>query len=967
MCWTRRIELIVLFLIFAVQPACAQPVTGGTAQPAAGDAKPAATVPAPSLQSQIQSTARNIRNPDDPALAGLSETLRSLPGQIALGRILEALPANARTEALRRALNQISPAQRQNLATSADQQLPSLEQRAGGWSRQLDDAPLESRLRSLLQRPDGPAALLAISRADGPAPSPLPAEIAPYFRKNSKGTYTIPVELRGAAEENLKKSQPLIQAVNDAVARLQNLAAKMDANSAFARRYQSALREPLFAAAIALKFAQAGQNPENLPQAVESEAKKALRQRSDGRYELGSVDQRQIEQLLDTIDKAKAAAEPTRAQMAAAAKQIGLNDALHAGYREALNSPIIALAAAVKALEGGGDAGVMDQTALNDVFVKQGQSFAVTRWRRERAEFVIDRMQRLVSDAELIRPELDRAGVRGVARMSLADQVSQKVEDDPELRLGAWVDSTFTRDGQQFVARADARPALLKLIEQAKAIEKQLSAEPLVSADVNHATFDKSRLSLFKSSVFYDPRTAAARQIYLTEFPDHHAARLWGVFEWDVYDSKDFASFMQNLQSRQEEIAQLARTHEKLMVILSFTPSWLSSSNDDRPVEGHWHYRNAVRPKDWNTWERMVEQAVTFLTQYKDVQWYFEVWNEPDLPYWQEGVDEYLEMYQHTVAAVKRAAPSAKVGGSAVNGWQGKPAASPKRDPLNLELIQFVRKRNLPLDFLSWHVFSTEESEVRSAVDRYRAALRSAGFQQMPELIVSEWNIGSTKGTERAAGGFAERMLTFYEVGVSEQFFSAWEEFNPATPENDMVGPWGMITQQGRKKPEFYVHKLFDDLSRDSQGIAIFKSQDDTTRAIVSRDTDGRYSVLAWETGYPPGVLDAVQILQQNGVRPEAIDRYETMENLKAALASAKPIDNGNRTAFERARSRYEQGAATNLIKIGIPGASELKILQARRVASELEPAQRVYSSGREIVAEIPRMQVLWLRVEIKP
>jgi hypothetical protein len=210
-------------------------------------------------------------------------------------------------------------------------------------------------------------------------------------------------------------------------------------------------------------------------------------------------------------------------------------------------------------------------------------------------------------------------------------------------------------------------------------------------------------------------------------------------------------------------------------------------------------------------------------------------------------------------------------------------------------------------------------------------------------------------------------MLTLYEVGVSEQFFSAWEEFNPAAPENDMVGPWGMITQQGRKKPEFYVHKLFDELSRDSQGLAVFKSKDDTTRAIVSRDTDGRYSILAWETGYPPGVMDAVQILQQNGVRPEAIDRYETMENLKSALANAKPIDAGHRTAFERARSRYEQSAAPNLIRLGISGASELKIVQASRVASELEPAQRVYTSGSQIVAEIPRMQVLWLRVEIKP
>jgi hypothetical protein len=201
---------------------------------------------------------------------------------------------------------------------------------------------------------------------------------------------------------------------------------------------------------------------------------------------------------------------------------------------------------------------------------------------------------------------------------------------------------------------------------------------------------------------------------------------------------------------------------------------------------------------------------------------------------------------------------------------------------------------------------------------------------------------------------------------VSEQFFSAWEEFNPAAPENDAIGPWGMITQQGYKKPEFHVHKLFDELSRDSQGVAVFKSQDDTTRAVVSRDADGLYSIIAWETGYPPGVMDAVQVLQQNGVRPEAIDRYQTMRNLQSALSSGRPSDNANRAAFERARGRYEQSAAANLVKLVIPGAREVRIVHASRVESEPEPMQAIFTVRNELIAEIPRMQVLWMRVEIK-
>ena len=75
----------------------------------------------------------------------------------------------------------------------------------------------------------------------------------------------------------------------------------------------------------------------------------------------------------------------------------------------------------------------------------------------------------------------------------------------------------------------------------------------------------------------------------------------------------------------------------------------------------------AYPPKDYQKWSEVVFQFVHHLRErYGDAEvktWLWEVWNEPDIDYWQGTPEEYFKLYDFSVDAVLRALPEARVGG----------------------------------------------------------------------------------------------------------------------------------------------------------------------------------------------------------------------------------------------------------------------------------------------------------------
>ena len=49
----------------------------------------------------------------------------------------------------------------------------------------------------------------------------------------------------------------------------------------------------------------------------------------------------------------------------------------------------------------------------------------------------------------------------------------------------------------------------------------------------------------------------------------------------------------------------------------------------------------------------------------------WEVWNEPDIGYWQSTPEEYFKLYDYAADGLKRALPTARIGGPEVTGPNG--------------------------------------------------------------------------------------------------------------------------------------------------------------------------------------------------------------------------------------------------------------------------------------------------------
>lgn len=152
-------------------------------------------------------------------------------------------------------------------------------------------------------------------------------------------------------------------------------------------------------------------------------------------------------------------------------------------------------------------------------------------------------------------------------------------------------------------------------------------------------------------------------------------------------------------------------------------------------------------PKDYGKWEELIYRLVAHCVQRygrANVEgWYWEVWNEPDIGYWKGTPEQYFELYARAARGVRRALPTAKVGGPATTG-----PASPKAAAFLRSFLQHCDTAGLPLDFISFHAkgrptivdghvrmgLEKELSDVSSGLDIIAAFPK---FRKLP-VILSE-------------------------------------------------------------------------------------------------------------------------------------------------------------------------------------------------------------------------------------
>ena len=173
-------------------------------------------------------------------------------------------------------------------------------------------------------------------------------------------------------------------------------------------------------------------------------------------------------------------------------------------------------------------------------------------------------------------------------------------------------------------------------------------------------------------------------------------------------------------------------------VQIGFMPKELSVKPE--PYQHHWtptaKYDEiftgwAYPPKDYAKWGELVYQwARHCVEKYGRAEvesWYWETWNEANIGYWRGTPEEFRKLHDYAIDAVRRALPTARVGGADSAGSGGKWT----RDFLEhcLRGTNYATgKVGTPIDFVSFHAKGSPsvrrrprpDGDRRPAADRQR-------------------------------------------------------------------------------------------------------------------------------------------------------------------------------------------------------------------------------------------------------
>jgi xylan 1,4-beta-xylosidase len=129
--------------------------------------------------------------------------------------------------------------------------------------------------------------------------------------------------------------------------------------------------------------------------------------------------------------------------------------------------------------------------------------------------------------------------------------------------------------------------------------------------------------------------------------------------------------------------------------------SWTPMAKYDEIFTGWAH-----PPKDYGRWRDLVHAWVTHSVERygraEVEEWYWQVWNEANIGYWQGTPEEFHKLHDYAIEGVRRALPTARVGGPDTAGHGG---------PFMRTFLEHVLRGTnyatgrigTPLDFVSFH------------------------------------------------------------------------------------------------------------------------------------------------------------------------------------------------------------------------------------------------------------------------
>ncbi|MEV6848625.1 hypothetical protein [Actinoplanes sp. NPDC051411] len=290
-------------------------------------------------------------------------------------------------------------------------------------------------------------------------------------------------------------------------------------------------------------------------------------------------------------------------------------------------------------------------------------------------------------------------------------------------------------------------------------------------------------------------------------------------------------------------------------VELGFMPRELATKQETV----FWWGAHGSPPKDMARWVDLVTASVEhWIDRYglaEVRQWRFEVWNEPNLVphFWTGTKTEYFELYEQTAVAIKKIDSELKVGGPATSvfvpddRYRGEvedraamhaTAAASDVDALDWrpvwveDFIAWCAERELPIDFVSTHLYPTDFAYGADGRAVHIARYADATFDDLnrlrrlvtkspypnAEIHITEW---STSPSARdfvhdslfAATYIARAYLKCAALADSLSYWTFTDVFEEGGAGlGPFHGGFGLVNEAGIAKPTYHAFTMLERL-----------------------------------------------------------------------------------------------------------------------------------------------------------
>ena len=401
-----------------------------------------------------------------------------------------------------------------------------------------------------------------------------------------------------------------------------------------------------------------------------------------------------------------------------------------------------------------------------------------------------------------------------------------------------------------------------------------------------------------------------------------------------VYDEDDRGDPIYNFSYVDQIYDGLLENHVRPFVELSFMPRKLAAQIIFQPF---WYKPIVSPPKDWKKWDALIAHFAQHLVDRYGIdevsRWYFEVWNEPNLDFWAGEPREktYYELYDATARTLKQVDRRLRVGGPATAqaAWVDR-------------FIDHAVKDDVPLDFVSTHVYANDSSEdifgTHEAIPRTEMVCRAArkvhdqvaasARRNLP-IIWSEYNASYKNEPDITDSVFMGPWLadTIRQCDGLIEMLAYWT-FSDVFEEQGVVrqpfyGGYGLIAEDGLPKPSFNAFKLLHRLG--NQRIAL-KSQS----ALVTRRDDGAIVMAIWNESLPNESAEKKQF----SVEIKGLPGNHT--------ATVSRLDSNHGSLF---RAYAEMGKPVNPTRAQV---------EALRRAAELSPPEKIDFHQGQLALAVP-------------